>query len=600
MYESVAAADTVVATDTVVAITPALTRTNSPGDAQPSGLDAATLTSLAQQIASASVPGTDTSRIDHIQALETLKAACAAAQARLTAAFVASQRRKSVARMSAGLVSAPVASLARSDRDALAPTDVSDQAAMRAAAANRGDWRSERTAMRKKIERLSHRSASAEIALARKESPHRGGRFVGVAEALVHEMPCTFAALAAGHINERRAEIMVRETAVLTREQRHEVDRELDGQWNGCGDRRLAAMARAAAYRLDAAATVKRAAHAASERRVTLRPAPDSMAYLTALLPIGPAVACVAALQRAADLAVTVRSVPATRSQRIADELVARLTATSAASGQLAHGTCSGTVHGTIEQGATDERPHLHKPGHEAIGVRETVSTRAHSSGRESSGSHEAAPAHTAGHVGRSGAPELAPHELPPNTKLVINLVMSDETLFHGGDAPALLPGGVPIPAPLARHIALSGTDTATERASTWIRRVYQHPVSGELIAMESRSRVFTPAMRRLLIARDQTCRVPYRDAPARHVDHIVPHARGGPTAVHNGQALSEDCNYSRSAPGWRARREAATGDLTTTTPIGHQYVSHAPQPLLRTRVRRVRAPADLDIFVAV
>ena len=38
-----------------------------------------------------------------------------------------------------------------------------------------------------------------------------------------------------------------------------------------------------------------------SERRVAVRPAPDTMAYLTALLPVGPGVAGYAALTRHAD-----------------------------------------------------------------------------------------------------------------------------------------------------------------------------------------------------------------------------------------------------------------------------------------------------------
>jgi hypothetical protein len=47
----------------------------------------------------------------------------------------------------------------------------------------------------------------------------------------------------------------------------------------------LTSRVRAITYRLDAEAVVKRAAHAQSERRVTLRPAPDTMCWLTALLP---------------------------------------------------------------------------------------------------------------------------------------------------------------------------------------------------------------------------------------------------------------------------------------------------------------------------
>lgn len=51
----------------------------------------------------------------------------------------------------------------------------------------------------------------------------------------------------------------------------------------GLGDGRIAAEARAIAYRLDPHAVVERAARAEEERTVTIRPAPDCMTYLTAL-----------------------------------------------------------------------------------------------------------------------------------------------------------------------------------------------------------------------------------------------------------------------------------------------------------------------------
>src|SRR6476661_7050443 len=56
----------------------------------------------------------------------------------------------------------------------------------------------------------------AQIALARRESPARGGRLLGLAKALVTEMPHTLAALESGQLNEWRATLVVRETACLS------------------------------------------------------------------------------------------------------------------------------------------------------------------------------------------------------------------------------------------------------------------------------------------------------------------------------------------------------------------------------------------------
>src|SRR5258705_11972150 len=49
------------------------------------------------------------------------------------------------------------------------------------------------------------RGLASEVALARRDSPSRGGRHLGFAKALVHEMPHTLAALEAGALSGWRA-----------------------------------------------------------------------------------------------------------------------------------------------------------------------------------------------------------------------------------------------------------------------------------------------------------------------------------------------------------------------------------------------------------
>ena len=117
-------------------------------------------------------------------------------------------------------------------------------------------------------------------------------------------MPHTLAALESGRLNEWRATLMVKETACLSAADRCVVDEELaadPGRLTGAGDRALVALVRSAAYRLDPRSVTERASKAAAERHVSLRPAPDTMAYLSALLPVGAGVAVHAALTRHAD-----------------------------------------------------------------------------------------------------------------------------------------------------------------------------------------------------------------------------------------------------------------------------------------------------------
>ena len=133
------------------------------------------------------------------------------------------------------------------------------------------------------------RGVATEVALARRDSPARGGQHLGFAKALVHEMPHTLAALECGALSEWRATLIVRESACLDVEDRRTLDAEMCAdvtKLDGMGDARVAAAAKEIACRLDVQAVVDRAAKAEADRTVTIRPAPDTMTYVTALLPV--------------------------------------------------------------------------------------------------------------------------------------------------------------------------------------------------------------------------------------------------------------------------------------------------------------------------
>src|SRR5215208_210700 len=164
------------------------------------------------------------------------------------------------------------------------------------------------------------RGVAGEVALARRDSPVRGGRHLGLAKALVHEMPYTLAALACGVLSEWRATLIARESACLSVEDRAILDAELCaevGKLAGKGDARITAAAKEIAARLDVQAVVDRAAKAVAERTVTIRPAPDCMTYVTVLLPVAQGAGVYAALSRAADTTFDDRS----RGQVMADTL---------------------------------------------------------------------------------------------------------------------------------------------------------------------------------------------------------------------------------------------------------------------------------------
>jgi len=344
---------------------------------------------------------------------------------------------------------------------------------------------------------------ASQIGLARRESPNRGGTHLGLARALVHEMPHTLARLKAGELNEWRVMILARETACLTVEDRRTIDELLcadPANLAGAGDRTIEGRARALANELDAASQVKRRAKAYAARRVSTRPAPESMGFFTALTSMEKTVCMWATLRRDADTVINAGGDTRSRDQIMADLVFERITGASAAQG-------------------------------------------------------------------------------PPVT---VDIVISDSTLLAGGDTSAYLHGYGDIPSDVARQLVRDALDDAQgNETRVALRRLYAHPKTGALTAVESTSRAFPTALGRLIDLRDRTCRTPWCDAPIRHHDHITAHTAGGATSAENGAGLCAACNYAKEGEGWTAEalrdKRNARHRYRLISPTGHTYDSSAP-----------------------
>jgi len=176
--------------------------------------------------------------------------------------------------------------------------------------------------------RRQGRGVAAEVALARRESPHRGQVLLGLAKILVGEMPHTLDRMRNGSLSEFRATLLARETACLEAEQRAFVDQELcadPAALEGVGTRELVGRVKRMVAELDPAAVVRRARKAETERCVSIRPAPDAMTYLTALLPVADGVAAYAALTKDAER-MRAGGDPRAKGQLMADLMLTRLT----------------------------------------------------------------------------------------------------------------------------------------------------------------------------------------------------------------------------------------------------------------------------------
>ncbi|HEU5267680.1 MAG TPA: DUF222 domain-containing protein, partial [Jatrophihabitans sp.] len=451
----------------------------------------AALANLITALAAPSDCGSDAERIDRIRHFEDLKAAVAAAQARETAALVASQRRAQRAR------------------------------GVPAARATRG--------------------IAAQVALARRISPHAAHRYTGWATILTSERPATFAALQAGRTTEWRAMLVARETGWLSREHRARVDRQLAGRLESLGDRRTEAEAKQAAYRLDPHGYLARIRGAETDRRVTLRPAPDLMARLSALLPVTAGVATYAALTAAADRLIAAGD-PRRAGQLMADLLVERVTGQAAADDVPVEINLVMTDTALLGSQPLDADPADSEP---TISADPAGSDRHHTDGRDTDSADVDGTGTDIGGVDGAGI------------------------------EPAYLAGYGPVPGAWARDLVLR----ARPEVPMWLRRLYLRPKTGDLAALESTRRTFTGNQRRYLQLRDQTCRTPWCEAPIRHIDHLQPHQHGGPTATSNGAGACVTCNHARQAPDWTATVLPGTGRHTIeiTTPTGHRYRSRAP-----------------------
>jgi hypothetical protein len=385
----------------------------------------------------------DAARIDQITLLERIQAAAAATQAALTVGFARSQ----VAAQQQAVLADP---------------------------------------------RAVGRGIADQLALACRVSPSEGSRRLGVARALHAELPATAALLRDGRVSAYVAGLVVSEARHLDPEQRRAVDARLAGELPDCAPRRAAMLARKYAYEADPQGYVTRGRTARTDRRVGLRPAPDTMAILSGFLPVEQGVACLAALRAHTD---TVKNTgdPRTRDQIMADTLVERIT------GQTAAADIQAEVAIVIP----------------ADGLLNPVTSR------------------------------------------------TAEVVGHG-----------PIPAALAKDI-LAGS-----RGRRWWRRLFT-AAHGGVVGGDPTRRCFDGVLAALVGYRDGgRCREPFCDAPARQVDHIVPHRAGGPTTFTNGRAVCVRSNQAREMPGWAVQLVHDGSEqphtVTTTTPTGHTYTSRA------------------------
>lgn len=467
--------------------------------------------------------------LEVIDAAEAVKASVAAVQARATVQFV--QQR---------------------DDDA-------------ASAAGRGELSAREVTCRRS-------AARAEVALARRCSPSQADRHVGLAKALVSDLPRVMGALSRGEVSEWRATIIARETACLDPHDRREADARMAGELSRLGDKALGDAARRTCVDLDPEAVVERRARAAASRRVGVRPAPDGMAYLSVLGRMTDVVGAHASLLAAEKTRFVATGDPQVDAARADDDRGRGAWLADTALERL-----SGRAEGEAQ------------PVEVGLVMDEAAFFPAQADATAPGCEH-----HESDGDSRGGGSD------------------SRQSASRAGRGRVEMPGWGPVPTSMTRehllrlleedtHAESDGTGDRTadgaRRAGFWLRRLWTSPDGRDVVALDSRRRFFHGGLRRLLELRDPTCRVPWCDAPARQIDHVTPAAHGGATSAANGAGLCQCHNLVKEESGWTVEvmatglePDAGPHEIRFTTPTGRTHDCPAPPVFGAGRPPRPRA----------
>jgi hypothetical protein len=419
-----------------------------------------------------------------------------------------------------------------------------------------------------------------DVALHRGLNATRAGKVVDVATDAPAQAPRIYERFEAGEVSENTLVTFFDETTLLTEDGRIQADSEIADDAPYLGERDLRHRLRLITTGLEPELAAERARKAAGQRHVSVRPRPDSMSNLTALLPGAVAMAINTILT---NYAKTKRAGGDERleAQVKADALTGIIIGWAEATGHVprsftaAHRIkndtpdttntanpantaldTAGTAPDAAEQPGADTSPPSdgRSPGTGADAGTSPGASDEAGTGEAPAGAYEYLPGFAEVDQAREAfaaflrAPEGSPTTNTDTTNATaasagraglhtgvgvqVHLVVTDLALFGIQDTPAEIFGLGPVPANLARDMVR----TATTHHTATLKRLYTHPATGALVAMESKARAFPDGLAQMISLRDKFCRHPYCDSPIKHLDHIHPHAAGGPTSFTNGQ----------------------------------------------------------------
>ncbi len=465
----------------------------------------------------------------------------------------------------------------------------------------------------------STNGVAAEVGLARRVGLSRAARLVAAARTLVEDLPETLEHLESGRLSEARAVLVAGQVSGLEPAARQEVDECLAEDLPRLGDAEVRDAVDAAMIGIDPAAVEARRHAACRQRRVTVRAAPDGMAWLSIHTTAVEAAAALNTLHAhaASVLAGTggLADLPEDAEGRghaevMADAALSRLTGRTLHEGPpvevalvmtdtalLRPRSCAPGEGPTSSDGF--ERAVARVVG---IGPIPAAAARALIRRRPTAPPSPGSPVGPG--QGKVGSPRLfegPDWDLDDRTPQERHREdVEDRARWRREDREATrvtirrLYTSADRRNPLAidarRRLMPAATrdpevaDDAEVRA--WFARLRAPARPDDLAILSSGGRCARGLLRLLVLLRDQRCRVPWCTAPIRHLDHVTPHRDGGQTAF---AAMAGDCaghNLAKEDPGHTVTvtHDGTTGDqphtIAWTTPTGHTYPGINP-PIL-------------------
>ncbi|GHD51650.1 HNH endonuclease [Mycetocola manganoxydans] len=383
---------------------------------------------------------------------------------------------------------------------------------------------------------MARRSLVAELACALRMPESTVVGMVTDAEALMHRLPATMAALREGDISYRHAQVLIDQTNTLAPEAALVLEEQALGYARTVTVAKLRVKTRRLRERLDPESISARAARSERDRCLCFEPADDGMAWLS-LYTTAPEATSIYSAAREYAKAVKGSGDPRTLTQLTADVFTDAVSAGLSGDGDLvAHAHDTKTDAGIGVGG--DPSP-IVVPGPLRSGESGT---------RRGSGT--------------------AFGWIRPTVTVTVPAL----TLLGLTDEPAMLEGYGPIDPDTAR--ALAG------QSNTWYRMLTD-PKTGAPIAFDSTTYRPTTAMKRYLRYIDGTCRFPGCNRAAQHcdLDHTKDHQFGGPTECENLSHLCPKHHRLKHQTTWRVEQRGG-GLLEWTSPGGRTYVTE-PEVLL-------------------